>query len=111
MNEELVQIREERGEEVLVVHLSGEIDLSNVERLQQQLDAAVEGCPRVVIDLAVIEYIDSQGLRLLSRLASKLAESDTTLEVVAPPGSVARDVLELTRMSDDIAIRDTLDGP
>ena len=91
------------------MRLSGEIDLSNVERLAERLDAAVEGCPHVVVDLAGIEYIDSQGLRLLNRLASKLAECKTTFEVVAPPGSVARDVLELTRMSDEIAIRDALD--
>ena len=108
MNDQLVRVDEDRTDGEVVVRVSGEIDLSNVDRLEQQLDAAVEGCTRVVVDLSAIEYIDSQGLRLLSRLANKLAERDATLEVVAPPDGVARDVLELTRMSDDIPVRDSL---
>jgi len=110
MNDQLVQVHEERDSDSVVVRVSGEIDLSNVARLEQRLDAAVEGCTRVVIDLAAIEYIDSQGLRLLSRLANRLAECNAKLEVVAPPGGVARDVLELTGMSDDIVIHDALDA-
>ena len=109
MNDQLVQVDEERDDGRLVLRLAGEIDLSNVARLEQQLDAAVEGAARVVVDLAAIEYIDSQGLRLLSRLANRLAERDAKLEVIAPPDSVARDVLDLTRMSDDLAIRDAPD--
>jgi anti-anti-sigma factor len=110
MNDQLVRVDEDRSGGDVVVRLSGEIDLSNVDRVGQQLDAAIEGCTRVVVDLSAIEYIDSQGLRLLSRLANKLAEQDATLEVVAPPDGVARDVLELTRMSDDIPVRDALDS-
>jgi anti-anti-sigma factor len=109
MNEQLVQIAAERREDRLVVRLAGEIDLSNVERLQQRLDALVEGCRHVVVDLSGIEYIDSQGLRLLNRLANTLAECETKLEVVAPPDSVARDVLDMTRMSEDIAVRDAVE--
>jgi anti-anti-sigma factor len=109
MNDQIVRVDEDRSDGDVVVRLSGEIDLSNVDRLEQQLDAAVAGCTRVVIDLSAIGYIDSQGLRLLSGLANKLAEREATLEVVAPPDSVARDVLDLTRMTDDIAVRDAPD--
>ena len=108
MNEQLIQVHEERDGDQLIIRLTGEVDLSNVERLQQRLDAAVEGCPHVVIDLSAIQYIDSQGLRLLTRLAVRLAECKTKLEVIAPPDSVARDVLDITRMGDAIPIRDAL---
>jgi hypothetical protein len=44
-------------------------------------------------------------LRLLIRLSQKLRESDAKLELVAPPNSVACDLLELTRITDDISVR------
>ena len=90
-----------------LVRLSGEIDPSNVESLQQSIDWAVAGCPHVVIDLSSIEYMDSHGLRLLKRLSNKLVETGTKLEVVAPPDSIARQLLELTSMTDEIAVRDS----
>jgi anti-anti-sigma factor len=92
----------------VLIRLSGEIDLSNVESLQTRLERAVEGCAHVVVDLTSIAYIDSQGLRLLKRLSNTLHESGAQLEVVAPPDTVARDVLEMTKMGDDISICDSL---
>ena len=99
----------EQRDGLVIVRLGGEIDLSTSNALQARLERAVDGCAQVVVDLAGIEYIDSQGLRLLKRLSNSLAARDATLELVAPPESVARDVLELTRMGDDIAIRDAFE--
>jgi anti-anti-sigma factor len=107
MNEQLVVMEQERAEGRLVVRLRGEIDLSNVEQLEQRLGRAVEGFSVVVVDLSAIEYIDSQGLRLLTRLSRRLSTTGSDLELVAPKGSIARDVLEMTGLSQDIAIRET----
>ena len=87
---------------------SGEIDLSNAEELHRRIHREVRGAPLVVVDLAEVAYIDSQGLRLLKRLADQLDGEGGQLEVVAPPDSVARDVLDLTRMGEDITVRDGL---
>jgi anti-anti-sigma factor len=107
VNDQLAIIDSERRDDQVFIRLRGEIDLSNAEIVQKRLERAVEGCQSVFIDLSAVEYIDSQGLRLLKRLSNKL-RGGATLELIAPPESVARDVLELTRMSDEISTRDSL---
>jgi anti-anti-sigma factor len=109
VNNELVRAKFERSNGTLVVRLSGEIDLSNADDLQAQLKGALHDSTRVVIDLAEIVYLDSQGLRLIKQLVREAREEDTQLELVAPPGNFARQVLDMTRMSDYIEIHDRLD--
>jgi anti-anti-sigma factor len=106
MNDQLVSIQIERSNESLLVRLSGEIDLSNSHELHQQLETAVEGSARVVIDLAEITYLDSQGLRLIKQLCNKADKDGTEVQLVAPPAGFARQVLDMARMGDYIEICD-----
>jgi anti-anti-sigma factor len=108
MNDQLVSIQLERANGSLLVRLSGEIDLSNSDQLQQQLESAIEGSDLVVIDLTEIEYLDSQGLRLIKQLCNQVDRDGSELRLVAPPDSIARQVLEMARMSDYVEIRDSL---
>jgi stage II sporulation protein AA (anti-sigma F factor antagonist) len=110
MTDELALLRREERDGAVVVHLTGEIDLSNAEELQGRIYREVRGVPLAMVDLADVAYIDSQGLRLLKRLSDQLGSEGAKLEVVAPTGTIARDVLELTRMGEDIAIRDVISG-
>jgi anti-anti-sigma factor len=71
MSDELLSTEIERSNDRLIVRLSGEIDLSNAHELQRQLEDALRGSPRSVIDLTEIVYLDSQGLRLIKRLVDK----------------------------------------
>ena len=106
MNDQLASIQLERANGSLLVRLSGEIDLSNSDTLHQQLESAVEGCALVVIDFAEVKYLDSQGLRLVKQLCNKARKDGIELELVAPPDSFSRQVLEMARMSDYVVIRD-----
>jgi anti-anti-sigma factor len=110
MSDELLSTEIERSNDRLIVRLSGEIDLSNAHELQRQLEDALRGSPRSVIDLTEIVYLDSQGLRLIKRLVDKAGREGAQLQVVAPPDTFPRRVLELAQMSDYIEIRDALDG-
>ena len=110
MSHELASIDTERRDGRLILCLRGDIDLSNAQTLQQRIEDAVRGNTDVVLDLSAIGYIDSQGLRLLSQLSKRLSREGTKLQLIAPPGSVARGVLELTRMSEDIEVVDTIDS-
>jgi anti-sigma B factor antagonist len=92
----------------VVVRLSGEIDLSNVDGLEAQIDDAIADVPDVVIDLTAIDFIDSRGLRLLKRVSAAVAGRDGTLLVVAPAGSIARSVLDMTGMSQELDVRDAV---
>jgi anti-anti-sigma factor len=110
VNHELASIETERRGERLILLLRGEIDFSNAQLLEQRIDAAVAGNSDVVVDLSTIEYIDSQGLRLLSQLSKRFARERSKLQLIAPPGSFARGVLDLTLMSEHIAVADTIEG-
>lgn len=102
-------LRSEHEDGRLVILLSGEIDLSNAETLETQIDQAIQvaNVPEVVIDLTGIDFIDSRGLRLLARISTTLAGRGATLAVVAPPDSIARSVLDMTRMTDELGVRDS----
>ena len=62
----------------------------------------------VAIDLSAIDFIDSGGLRLLKRISRSIAGRNATLAGTAPRGSVARSVLDMTGMSDELKVRDSL---
>ena len=102
----LMRTEEEDGH--VVVRLAGEIDLSNVDGLEAQIDSAISHAQDVVIDLSAIDFIDSRGLRLLKRVSAAVAGRDGLLVVVAPAGSIARSVLDMTGMSQELAVRDAL---
>jgi anti-sigma B factor antagonist len=109
MSDPMAAIEQERRDGWLLVRLNGEIDLSNSSYLRERIELSTLGSERVMIDLSDVEYIDSQGLRLLTGLAGALAGRNTALRLVAPTGSFARGVLDLTRIGDAIEIRDTVD--
>lgn len=108
MNGDLVVMEREQRDGLLLVRLSGEIDLSNVDRLQQQLDLAIARSPVVAIDLDAVEYIDSQGLRVLKQLADRLGREGAKLQLIARPGGFTRRVLELTSISEEIEVLDAI---
>ena len=99
-------IEKENGS--VLVSLSGEVDLSNVESVRTGIERATVGAERIVIDLTAIEYFDSSGLRLLKQLSTHAAGANVPLIVVAPPNSVARSVLDITSMSEELAVEDSL---
>jgi anti-sigma B factor antagonist len=110
MSERMITIEKERRDGRLLLSLNGEIDLSNADYLQERIELASLGNVGVTIDLSRVEYIDSQGMRLLTSLASALAARSIGLCLVAPPGSFARGVIDLTRIGDDIEIQDTAES-
>jgi anti-anti-sigma factor len=102
-------LRSEYEDGRLVILLSGEIDLSNAETLETRIDQAIHVATvsKVVIDLTAVDFIDSRGLRLLTRIATAVAGRGSTFAVIAPPDSIARSVLDMTRMTDELAVRDS----
>lgn len=82
------------GEAPGVLRVRGDVDLPAVATLRAALlDAAADG-ERCVLDLSATTLFASAGVRLLHQL-----DPGTDLCVVAPPGSVARPVLELTGLA------------
>jgi anti-sigma B factor antagonist len=80
--------------------LAGELDVAEVPRLEQALDAAVaDSAGAFLVDLCELEFLDSSGIRLLLRARALLGREDRTLALVCPYGPVRR-AIELTGVSD-----------
>jgi anti-sigma B factor antagonist len=81
-----------------VVAVEGRLTATGVPRLRQAIDEAVTGGrPRVVVDMAAMEFIDSSGIGALigGLKAARLADGDLRIAAVREP---VRRVLKLTNL-------------
>lgn len=111
MSDDLVRVSVAHQDAAVVVRLAGEIDLSNAAALEDELLRIVTGSEVVVLDLADVRYLDSAGVRLVHSLARKLPTTATLLRLVAPEGSLVRDVLDLTATGELVEIMDSAFPP
>lgn len=96
MTQETLAVRSEEGGYIRLV-LGGEIDMANADRLGNRMHTAIGNEVRgVVVDLTDVTYIDSAGVRVLVMLASRLNQLRVDLQLIVPPGSLTRRVVEIT---------------
>jgi anti-sigma B factor antagonist len=77
------------------ITLAGELDSSNVGRLETSVTAIVAERPeRVVFDLSELRFMDSAGISVLVRLA---AEVNAVL--IRDPSPIVRRVIEITGLA------------
>jgi anti-sigma B factor antagonist len=70
-----------------VVSLSGELDLTNIERVRSAIgDVLAAGTGRLVVELSELEFMDSSGLAMLALFARKVPE----IELRDPSPNVRR---------------------
>jgi anti-sigma B factor antagonist len=93
-----LEIRTDRDRILLTV--DGEIDMSTVERLRAAVrEARAAGWDRLVIDLASVRFIDSQGLHLLLDVDREASADGWQFAIIDGSPSVTR-LLELTGLND-----------
>jgi anti-sigma B factor antagonist len=84
-------IRSEQEPQLLVLTLSGELDLASAPALEQLLDDAQEtAVSRVVVDLSRLEFSDSAGLHVLLNAHRRLRGSGQNLVLRRGPKAVQR---------------------
>ena len=110
MADTLCRVEIDRSRGVPVVRLAGEVDISNVQYIGGELDAAAGREPIFVVDLARTDYFDSAGIRLLFTLAMRLKTRRQELRVIVPPGAVVQRVLEITDFVRVVPVFDRLDA-
>jgi anti-anti-sigma factor len=92
------------------IAVAGEVDLANTVVVEEQIVAAINNqVTSVSVDLGEVEYLDSAGMRILFSLASRLAGLQIAFEVVAPVGSAARRLVEVSGLASLVALRPPLD--
>jgi anti-sigma B factor antagonist len=83
--------------EPAVIAPEGELDLLSVPSLVRQLnEAAGTDQPHVILDLSAVTMLDSTALGGIMDVQHRLSSQGRKLSVVAPNGSAAVVMLELT---------------
>jgi anti-sigma B factor antagonist len=72
---ESAELRLETARDVVVAHLEGELDLSNVRGVGEAIRRALSNDVRaLVVDLTGVTYLDSAAIHVLYRLHTRLQE-------------------------------------
>lgn len=86
---------EERGD-IVLAHVTGELDISGAPHAGEQIADAVPTSARgLVVDMSDLDFIDSSGVAMLFGLVRRLASRRQELRVVAPKGKPVARVLEI----------------
>jgi anti-anti-sigma factor len=109
---ELATIEFGQAERATVVTIGGEVDLSNADRLLDELMARIGATPWLVLDLTSCSYLDSAGLRMIARVDVRCRTVGSGLRLVVEPGGSIDRVLAMTHMDQvltvDTHLRDAL---
>jgi anti-anti-sigma factor len=104
---ELARVAVERHGPTVLARLTGEIDLSNAGTVEELVTGGIGGATAVAVDLSGLEYLDSAGLALLSRLSRRLAGS---LRLVVPPEAVVKRTLSISGLPAAIPVDETVEA-
>jgi anti-sigma B factor antagonist len=96
LKEGLVGVEIERRGEVVVAHVTGELDLAGVARTGEWIVEAVPiSALGVVVDFTDLDFIDSSGIAMLFRLARRFSSRRQQLRVAVRRGGPVSRVLEI----------------
>ncbi|MGW2256135.1 STAS domain-containing protein [Kitasatospora sp. NPDC001660] len=94
--------------EAVVCRLEGEIDQDQRPRLENALARIIrDRPPRLVVDLAGVDFCDSTGLNILLQTRQDAALAGTSLVLAALSPQIRR-LLEITGTDDVFTIRDSV---
>ena len=89
--------------------LTGELDLSTVEQVEEELRKIEDGgAQTVVLDLTSLSFLDSTGLRTIVTADQRARKSGRRLAIVKGPDTVHR-VFTITRLDERLDIVEAAD--
>ena len=92
-----------------VVAPTGPLDLVSSRGLSAQLGQLAGTPGDAVLDLSDVSFIDSMGLGVVLKAASRFSRQGKQLHLVVPPGGNPARLLELTGMTGHVSAVETLD--
>jgi anti-sigma B factor antagonist len=88
-----------------IIAPTGELDLHAARELAPQLNlAAGASYPRLILDLTDVTFVDSTGLGAILQAHQRFTRQGRTLSLVAPHGSAAAVLLDLSGLRTRMAI-------
>jgi anti-sigma B factor antagonist len=104
-----LQIVTTRRDQDCVIAVSGEVDIYTSPDLKAALIGPdVEGCPRVIVDLNGVGFIDSSGLGVLVGALRRAREASVELLLVSSQPAFAR-ILRITGLDAVFLLHPTVD--
>jgi len=91
---------------VWVLSLHGEHDLATQPSLREQLRHVRAAGGPIVVDLTPTTFVDSTIIGALLERAGELDGGEPGIFAVAPPGSAARRLADLVRLSEALPLHD-----
>ena len=82
---------------VMIITVSGEIDLENSGNLRQQVHEALDDNKAVSVDMSAVNYIDSSGIAVLIESKQRAGEGSKEFKIVKPSEAVLS-VLKLAKL-------------
>ena len=96
-----IPITTSRHGDVAVASVAGDIDMINHDELLRSLLAtALDQGPRLVIDLTDVQYVDSNGVRMLFELATELNQARVEWAVALDDDSPLMRLLKVTAFNE-----------
>jgi anti-sigma B factor antagonist len=87
-----------------VLRVRGEVDMDTAPELNALVDAVIrQGYRSVVLDMALLAFMDASGLRVIASGASRLRPSGGEVVLRSPPPIVQR-ILDITRLTDVVRL-------
>ena len=106
-----LKIVDSEADDVIVVRLTGELDISGAEPTRQRItDAEPSSARGLVIDMSQLDFIDSSGVSMLFALARRVASRRQELRVVAPEGKPVARVLDIVEFDRAAPVHADLDS-
>jgi anti-sigma B factor antagonist len=101
---------EEQGD-VVIAHVTGELDIAGAPHTGERIAEAVPTSARgLVVDMSTLEFIDSSGVAMLFGLVRRLSSRRQELRVVAPRGRPVARVLEIVEFERAAPIRSDVEA-
>ena len=89
---------EKTENDILIITVSGEIDLENSGNLRQQIHGALDDNSAVSVDMSYVNYIDSSGIAVLIESKQKASEGNKDFKIIKPSEAVLS-VLKLAKLN------------
>lgn len=98
------------NDEIPVVRLNGEVEITRAPSIREELLNAVENQHAgLVADLSGADYLDSAGVNVLFEVAEALREHQIVMALVVPPDSLVDKVVSLVNLSSVAPVMRTLE--
>lgn len=106
----LLEIHEEWHDEVPVLRLEGEIDVSNVDEIRDRMRELVTNRSfALIVDLTPTSYLDSAGINLLFATGEQMRGRQQQLHVVLSESSPLMRMVSLTGLDKSLPTHGTLE--